>query len=198
MDQVVRVNGTEFAADSWRADCGQNPIGPSQAGTWQLQRNGFCPGATVIPHVIDVSSAIVPGQAYWIKASSYSKYAGPIGVTLDAPTGWVDFGRRLVPQYLELRNDTTAPRTVKLAHLASGTPAAGTPPLAGLVPLKYALITGLANAQGRVWQDLPSLWSTQLLAGTSVRLALLPNALLLVNANTNAAYQSILEVTDDS
>lgn len=62
MEQVVRVNGTEFAVNSWRGDCASNPNGPGQGGTWQLQRNGFCPGAVVIPHVLDVSSAIVPGQ----------------------------------------------------------------------------------------------------------------------------------------
>jgi hypothetical protein len=59
---VVKVNGTAFPIDLFRSDCSKNPIGPGQAGTWQHARNGFCPGAVVVPHVVDVSSALLAGQ----------------------------------------------------------------------------------------------------------------------------------------
>jgi hypothetical protein len=143
------------------------------------------------------TTPINPGTAYWIKAQQYSTYAGPIGVKLGSSAGWMDFGRRLVPQYVEISNTTDGTRGVKLAHLASGTPPAGTPPLAGPVPLKYAVVTGSSEAQGRVWLNLPLTWTTQLVAGASVRLAFLPDATALGTGDTNAAFQSILEVTDD-
>ncbi len=144
------------------------------------------------------TTAIQPGAAYWIKAQQYTTYGGPVTLKTESPLGWIDFGRRLTPQYLELANRTSAPRGVKLAHLASGTPPGGTPPLAGLVPLKYAVVSGEAEAQGRVWTALPSTWTTQLTAGATMRIALIPDALALGSGNTNGAYQSILEITDDA
>lgn len=143
------------------------------------------------------TTTLAPGTAYWIKAQQHSTYGGPIEVKLESPAGWIDFGRRLVPQYVEVRNVTAATRGVKLAILPSGAAPAGTLPLAGPVPLKYALISGSSEAQGRVWQPLPATWTTQLTAGASVRLALLPDAVALAVGNTNTAFQSIVEVTDD-
>ena len=146
------------------------------------------------------TTPITPGKAYWIKAQQYSTYAGPVGAKLNTGAGWMDFGRRLVPQYLEISNTTNEMRGVKLAHLASGTPPNGTPALAGPVPLKFAIVTGAAEAEGRVWLNLPSpsTWSTQLVAGASLRLAFLPSAAALAFGDTNAAYQSVIEVTDDA
>lgn len=147
--------------------------------------------------VTPATTAIKPGTAYWIKAQQYSTYAGPIEVKVESAAGWLDFGRRLTPQYVQIRNLTGATRGVKLAHQASSPAPAGTPPLAGLVPLKYAVVSGISEAEGRTWQTLPNSWSTQLLAGATLRLALLPDALALGTGNTNNAFQSILEVTDD-
>ncbi len=138
-----------------------------------------------------------PGVAYWIKAQQYSTYAGPITVAVDSGTGWIDFGTRLAPRYVEIGNKSGATRGVKVSHLSSGAPPSGTPPLAGPVPLKYAVVSGVSEAQGRVWVALPSNWTTQLVAGASVRLALLPDALGVAAGNTNTAFQSVLEVTDD-
>ena len=63
LDQVVLINGTPFSYDPWRNDCGQNPIGPDQSGTWTYPRAGWCPGAVVIPEVFDVTSALTAGSA---------------------------------------------------------------------------------------------------------------------------------------
>jgi len=60
--QSIRVNGEEFRYDPWRLDCEENPLGPYQAGTWTYQRNGWCPGAYVIPRVFDVTQVIKSGQ----------------------------------------------------------------------------------------------------------------------------------------
>jgi hypothetical protein len=48
-----------------------------------------------------------------------------------------------------------------------------------------------------VWQTFPAAWTTQLTAGASVRIALLPDAVSLAVGNANTAFQSIVEVTDD-
>ncbi len=60
MRQDVFVNGTAFSLDPWRDDCDLNPVSP-QAGTWEYGRNGWCPGATSVGHVIDITEAIEPG-----------------------------------------------------------------------------------------------------------------------------------------
>lgn len=62
LKQVVLVDGTAFTYDPWRDDCGENPIGPLQAGTWKFPRAGWCPGAYVLPQVFDVTDALIPGQ----------------------------------------------------------------------------------------------------------------------------------------
>jgi hypothetical protein len=58
----VEVNGTRrFDQFLWRNDCGQNPISP-QAGTWQYNRAGWCPGDIVHPFVYDLTPYVTPGQ----------------------------------------------------------------------------------------------------------------------------------------
>jgi hypothetical protein len=78
LSQVVMVNGTAFTFDPWRADCGQNPIGPLQAGSWQFPRSGWCPGAYVLPQVFDVTGAIVKGASntleYQVRDASLGTY----------------------------------------------------------------------------------------------------------------------------
>jgi len=45
----------------WRTDCEYNPVGPQQ-GTFQYDRNGWCPGAIVVGHTIDITDLVVPGE----------------------------------------------------------------------------------------------------------------------------------------
>lgn len=45
----------------WRSDCATNPCSP-QAGTWQHNRAGWCPGADVLPVYFDLTSLVSPGQ----------------------------------------------------------------------------------------------------------------------------------------
>ena len=55
------VNGTVFSDNPWRDDCAQNPVSP-QFGTWQHNRNGWCPGAIVVGTTLDITSALQLGQ----------------------------------------------------------------------------------------------------------------------------------------
>ncbi len=55
------VNNDSLIHNLWRMDCGVNPCSP-QGGTWQYSRAGWCPGASVIPWDLDVTSSVTPGQ----------------------------------------------------------------------------------------------------------------------------------------
>ena len=55
------VNDTVFPTDPWRGDCAANPVSP-QFGTWQHNRNGWCPGAIVVGDTLDITPALVKGQ----------------------------------------------------------------------------------------------------------------------------------------
>jgi Peptide-N-glycosidase F, C terminal len=78
LTQVITVNGTEFKVDPWRGDCAHNPIGPDQDGTWSFPRAGWCPGAPVLPHVFDITSAVTPDAVndltYTVRDSSDAVY----------------------------------------------------------------------------------------------------------------------------
>jgi hypothetical protein len=56
--ELMTVNGNLYSYDLWRWDCSLNPIGPKQKGTWQYQRNGWCPGAYVVPAYSDVTERL--------------------------------------------------------------------------------------------------------------------------------------------
>ena len=57
MRNDVIVNGTPFSSKPWRSDCETNPVSP-QFGTWRYDRNGWCPGAIVTGHKIDITQAL--------------------------------------------------------------------------------------------------------------------------------------------
>ncbi|MCA9752886.1 MAG: T9SS type A sorting domain-containing protein, partial [Gemmatimonadetes bacterium] len=57
----LTVGGTLFSHLLWRSNCNVNTCAP-QGGTWQFARAGWCPGAPAQPWIVDVTSALVPGQ----------------------------------------------------------------------------------------------------------------------------------------
>lgn len=61
MRHDVIVNGTTHSLFGWRNDCAQNPVSP-QFGTWEYNRNGWCPGAVALGQYVDISDALVPGE----------------------------------------------------------------------------------------------------------------------------------------
>ena len=73
LEHRVTVNGTLFTTKVWRSDCGQNPIGPQQQGSWAYSRAGWCPGAVVEPLVFDVTSAVTADQS---NAFTYTIWKG--------------------------------------------------------------------------------------------------------------------------
>lgn len=53
-------NVSSFTQFLWRNNCASNPCSP-QSGTWQFNRAGWCPGASVIPKYFDLTSKITVG-----------------------------------------------------------------------------------------------------------------------------------------
>ncbi len=61
MQHIVSIDGQDFGANPWRPDCDQNPVSP-QSGTWEYARNGWCPGATSVGHILDITDAVTAGE----------------------------------------------------------------------------------------------------------------------------------------
>ncbi len=61
MTHRITLDGQDFDTNPWRDDCDQNPVSP-QSGTWEYPRNGWCPGATSVGHVVDITDAVTPGE----------------------------------------------------------------------------------------------------------------------------------------
>lgn len=59
--QDLHVNGHACSVNPWRNDCEFNPVVP-QYGTWDFDRNGWCPGTTVVGHKIDITEEIKAGK----------------------------------------------------------------------------------------------------------------------------------------
>lgn len=54
----------------WRDDCGENPLGNRQHGTWKESRNGWCPGAV--------------SDGWWADVTEFVPNGGRVRVALDA------------------------------------------------------------------------------------------------------------------
>jgi len=61
MRQDVIINGTVHSVNPWRDDCAANPVSP-QYGTWEFNRNGWCPGAIAVGHIVDVTESVNTGE----------------------------------------------------------------------------------------------------------------------------------------
>jgi hypothetical protein len=59
---TINVGSRALMLSLWRTDCAQNPVS-NQAGTWQYDRAGWCPGASVVPVVFDVTAALAEGAS---------------------------------------------------------------------------------------------------------------------------------------
>jgi hypothetical protein len=75
---AVVVNGEEYPRLLWRNDCAQNPCRP-QAGTWQYNRAGWCPGDYVRPWEEDITASVRRGDSNTIafRFQPYINYCSP-------------------------------------------------------------------------------------------------------------------------
>ncbi|MCU0305675.1 MAG: hypothetical protein MUC56_16620 [Thermoanaerobaculales bacterium] len=61
MRQDLWLDGERRSVVPWRTDCEHNPV-RNQQGTWNYDRNGWCPGAITIGDTIDVTDLVTPGE----------------------------------------------------------------------------------------------------------------------------------------
>ncbi len=147
------------------------------------------------------TTAMRPGEAFWIRSTGQSDYAGPLEVQLDRRAG-LDFGRVLTEQTLRIRNPSTkTSHTVILRQLPSeAPPSTAYPALAGGVPLSYWQNDFSNNRVG--WTNLPpQLIQSNLPPGGvwEVRLEVRRRDMAsytLPSGVSSAFYQSLLEITD--
>jgi hypothetical protein len=90
----VHVNEDSFEHHLWRDDCDANPCSP-QGGTWQYDRAGWCPGSAAAPWDVDISDAVVPGEAAAVRfeVEAYTNRCRPSAtcVSSDCPFGNCDY-----------------------------------------------------------------------------------------------------------
>lgn len=143
----------------------------------------------------DLASARpLPGAAYWVRCQSPATRSATIGVDPGSREGLL-FGRDAAEQSLRVRNTSATPRNITLRLLASATPPAGQPPLAGAVPLEYR-DANFAQAQFD-WKPLTNTLDFAALppgAEWNVRLGVRRSA---SPAAAVGHYQSLVEVSDD-
>ena len=88
MRMDLNVNGVTESVVPWRNDCDENPVSP-QYGTWKYSRNGWCPGAPVLTHEVDITDRVVMG-AENVLDFDIRMVDGSVYVNTD-PVGWDPF-----------------------------------------------------------------------------------------------------------
>ncbi|MDD4736112.1 MAG: hypothetical protein PHP44_08400 [Kiritimatiellae bacterium] len=149
---------------------------------------------------LDVSSQTATykmeaGRAYWIWAEGISDYTGPIKV--HAPLAGLHFtGDRPLLSF-SVRNDSATNRAVSIRLTASAPPPAGMPSKIGDVPLLH-----FNQADGGAYGWVPftrdSVLNTTLAVGGEEVFTLAADRSGMSDHGTNAAWQSLIEVTDDA
>ena len=139
------------------------------------------------------TTAVKRGSAYWVQSTGYTDYYGPLQVTLSHSAG-LDYGDTLVTIRLNLKNTTTQAVTATLTPLASATPPAGQPAVAGIVPV---LLRGDLNpATGQfAYTPLAGPLAKVLAAEESAELVFALNRSQMGNT-PGAVFQSLIRVTD--
>lgn len=140
------------------------------------------------------TSWIRRGEAYWIEAGAGAwDYNGPIRVTCNSSSRLLDFGASLAPQSLVIENVTDTNRTVQIVHLASESPPdyPEFPSSLGRVPLLFK-----GTAFDDEYRALPDVLTTNIAAGRSLELLLMPDPQSIGGGTPGAAWQSVIRVTD--
>jgi hypothetical protein len=140
------------------------------------------------------STGPTSGEGYWVRCKGPATRSALIEIGSASRRGLI-FGRNALEQNLQVRNVTTANRTVSVRLLPSATPPAGQPPLAGGAPLEYRE-ANFSQAEFN-WKPLTNTLSFSLLPGAEWNVRLAVRRAGLTTAIAGADFQSLLEVTDD-
>lgn len=61
-DHTITAGATPHTLTIWRDDCATTAV-PNQQGTWKYSRAGWCPGADVLPWMLDVTADVTGGPS---------------------------------------------------------------------------------------------------------------------------------------
>lgn len=137
-------------------------------------------------------------QAYWVEATSYTEYYGPLKVEVGA-NGGLNFGTEGVAVAVRLKNvavnsTNTQSVTVTLTPSASGTPPVGQPAITGVVPL---LLRGDLNLTTGVYAYTPVTTPvTQTLAPGQEKELIFTVDRSALGSAAGLTYASLLSITD--
>jgi len=127
-------NLTGFHVDPDGAPSFQTYLAPAAAPKnvriFTVQTNG------ALLEVTSLTNPITVGKGYWVKADAETRYDGPVTIDADSLRGF-DFDRDFVSRSMTLKNETALEQPITVSYLASAAAPAGTPTLAGDVPLKW-------------------------------------------------------------
>jgi hypothetical protein len=146
------------------------------------------------------SAPITPGKAYWVQCGSLATdFAGPIRLALDTASKRLDFSGAWGPKTLRIINDTDAPRSVTIRHIASEAPPAGlgAAPLAGKTPLLMEVADSSTDSAGYSYVLVPDVLVTNVPARSECSLRLMPKISALAGGAPGSAWQSIIRVSDE-
>lgn len=86
LDQTIRINGgAPHVINTFRNDCSNNPLARLQQRNPTGSRNGWCPGAIVQAHRLDITNEVMPGASakidFGVQRADGSEYidADPTG-----------------------------------------------------------------------------------------------------------------------
>lgn len=146
------------------------------------------------------STPIVPGQAYWVRCGPLATdFVGPIRLALGSASKQLDFGDTWYPQTLRMINETDAPRSVTIRHIASEMPpsALDVPAVAGKTPLLMEVAATFGSTSGSVYVPFPNTIVTNIPAKSELSIRLMPKISALVGGPAGATWQSVIRVSDE-
>ncbi len=138
---------------------------------------------------------IAPGRAYWFVLNGHRDNPYPFSATAQGEMNSVQFiSGAQAPTITIANNLATKSATLHLAYLSSETPPAGSPALAGDVPVAALLLAPDGSYSPRFLNNGVDI---TLGPGTSQTIKLgLAVSLLKPSSSTNATYQGLIEVSE--
>lgn len=146
------------------------------------------------PSLVSIHS----GESYWIKTGQTIDYDGSLEVSFSDGGDFVDFGSRMIPRRIRLKNNTDESRTVTLELMNSETPPMidGEPVenLQGRVPLSFVQFN--AETRQNEYVPMPDLLVTNVAARSTCEITIIPRANEMQSASPDAVWGSLLKVSD--
>jgi len=148
-----------------------------------------------------LTTAMQPGEAFWVYTSGPSTFSGPLGLTLQQSSG-IQFGKTVPETVLTIQNNSTTNRTVSIASRPSETPRdANSSPVLGDIPLSIWKMDISNRVYG--WYPLSSVDSFLLKSGEKREVRLAPRRVDFakptgVTRLSSGLYQGLLTLSDNA